>query len=336
MRTLRYMVLAMMFLLLVVVVIGFFLPSKVHLERSTMIERDANEIFRVINSLSNFNKWSPWYEYDKNATYTLSGAESGVGSKLDWQGNEKVGKGSNEIVDSKQDEYIKTKFYFGKSEKPAHATISLLKVEGGTKVTWAFDNDFGYNVFYRYFGLVLEDMIAPDYEKGLKNLKGHMESLQKHDYSHISIVTTQAEKVYVYHAKSGLEKSILQANIGMAYGKIIGFLTKNNIEMNGTPKLSNMKQEGDFLEFVASLPVLSNEVIDESGEITAEYTYQGKAIKLVHVGSYDDFGLSYQVLSDYMAENDLIINGPAWEDFVTDPTLVKPEDLTTHIYQPIK
>lgn len=336
MRTLRYMVLALLFLLLVVVVIGFFLPSKVHLERSTVIDRDANKIFSVINSLSNFNKWSPWYDYDLNASYTLSGAESGVGSKLTWQGNEKVGKGSNEIIDSKQDEFIKTKFYFGKSEKPAFSKISLMKVETGTKVTWAFDNDFGYNIFYRYFGLVLEDMIAPDYEKGLKKLKEHIESSQKHDYSHISIVTTESEKVYAYHTKSGLEKSSIQANIGMAYLKINKFITQNNIEMNGSPKLSNMKQEGGYMEFVASLPVASNDVIDESGEIIAESTYHGKAIKLVHVGSFDNFALSYQVLSDYMAENNLKTNGPAWEDFVTDPALVKPEELTTHIYQPIK
>ena len=158
---------------------GFFLPAKVHLERSTVINRDTGTVFAVINSLSNFNKWSPWYEYDPNASYVVSGPESGVGSTLTWQGNEKIGTGSNEIIDSKTNEYIKTKFYFGKSENPALSKISVESVENGTKVTWAFDNDFGYNVIYRYFGLVLEDMIAPDYEKGLKNLKEYLESTPK-------------------------------------------------------------------------------------------------------------------------------------------------------------
>jgi len=170
------MVLALLFLLLVAVIVGFFLPAKVHLERSTVINKEADKIFTVLNSLSYFNQWSPWFDYDPNANYVLSGPEAGVGSTLTWQGNEKIGTGSNEIIESKQNQYIRTKFYFGKSESPAFSKISLSSDENGTKVTWAFYNDFGYNVFYRYFGLVLEDMIAPDYEKGLKNLKEYIEA----------------------------------------------------------------------------------------------------------------------------------------------------------------
>jgi hypothetical protein len=161
--------------------VGLFLPAKVNLERSTIINRDISNVFKVINSLSNFNKWSPWYEYDLNAVYILTGPDSGVGSKLSWKGNDLVGNGSNEIIESTPNQYIRTKFYFGKSENPAFSKVSVMNVDNGTyvstKVTWAFENDFGYNIFYRYFGLVLEDMIAPDYEKGLQNLKQHIESI---------------------------------------------------------------------------------------------------------------------------------------------------------------
>ena len=336
MRILRYMVLALLFLLLVVIIVGFFLPAKVHLERSTIINRDSGTVFKVINSLSNFNKWSPWYEYDTNAAYTLTGPESGVGSKLSWQGNEKIGKGSNEIIESKDDEYIKTKFYFGKSESPAFSKISLTNVDNGTKVTWALDNDFGYNVFYRYFGFVLEKMIAPEYEKGLSNLKAHLESQPIHDFSTISIVETKAEKVYTYQASANTENNPVEEVIGMAFGKIVYFLTENKIDMAGTPKLINVNHTNNRLEFVAAIPVTSNDVVDETGEIVAGLTYQGRAIKLIHVGSYDKFGESYQLIQAYIDENNLQKEGPPWEDFVTDPTLVKPEELTTHIYQPVK
>lgn len=183
MRILRYMVLALLFLLLVVAVVGFFLPAKVNLERSTVINQDRDKIFKVLNSLTHFNKWSPWFEYDPNADYVLSGPESGVGSTLTWQGNDKIGTGSNEIIESKENEFIRMKFYFGKSESPAFSKVSVSKVENGTKVTWAFYNDFGYNVFYRYFGLVLEKMIAPDYEKGLKKLKEYIESTPTQELS---------------------------------------------------------------------------------------------------------------------------------------------------------
>lgn len=177
MRTLRYLVLAILSLIILIAAIGFLLPSKVHLERSIEINHNQEAIFETINSLANFNKWSPWYAYDVNAVYTLSGPQTGVGSKLTWKGNENIGEGSNEIIESHINSHIKTRFFFGKSDSPAFSTISIKEIAGTTRVIWAFDNDFGYNVFYRYFGFVLEDMIAPDYERGLQNLKVYIETL---------------------------------------------------------------------------------------------------------------------------------------------------------------
>jgi effector-binding domain-containing protein len=330
------MVLALLFLLLVVVVIGFFLPSKVHLERSIEINRNPATIFKVINSLNNFNKWSPWYEYDVNAEYTLTGAKTGVGSKLSWSGNDKIGTGSNEIIESKLDSYIKTKFFFGKSEKPAFSMISLLPQDETTKVTWAFNNDFGYNVFYRYFGLVLEEMIAPDYEKGLKYLKKHAESLPLYDYSNISITETQAQGAYAYRSQSGLSHDEITPAIAAAYGKLIGFITKNKVAMNGSPKIVNLSTTSDAYQFLAVIPVNDNSISDENNEIQAYNSYQGKAVKLVHKGSYKNFDASYDILYAYMSQNNLQKNGNSWEDFVTDPANVSEDLLITNIYQPIK
>lgn len=330
------MVLALLFLLLLVVVIGFFLPSKAHMERSIEINRDPSTIFMVINSLNNFNKWSPWFEYDTNAEYTLTGAISGVGSKLSWSGNDKIGIGSNEIIESKLDSYIKTKFFFGQSGKPAFSKLSLLQDEKTTTVTWAFNNDFGYNVFYRYFGLVLEDMIAPDYERGLKYLKKHVESLPLHDYSNLSITEVEAQDTYAYMSQSGLNHEAITPAITAAYGKLIDFITKNNVTMNGSPKIVNLSTSDDEYQFLAVIPVNDNSLIDESNKIQSYTSYQGKVIKLIHKGPYKNFDISYDILFAYMSQNNLHNNGNSWEDFVTDPANVSEDELITNIYQPIK
>jgi len=336
MRTLRYLVLAMLFLLVVVVIIGFFLPAKVHLERSIVIKRDSSTIFQVINALSNFNKWSPWYALDVNAEYILSGSVKGVGSKISWQGNKNIGKGSNEIIESQTNQYIKTEFFFGKSDQPAYSTLSLSQERDETKVTWAFDNDFGHNVFYRYFGLVIEDMIAPDYERGLQNLKKHVESLPLYDYSNVSITNTQAENIYTYKTKANLQHENITSTIATAYTKLISFFTKNNIEMNGSPKIISLKLTEGTYHFLAAIPVVDNSIIDDKNEIISAKTYQGKAIKLIHRGSYENFKRSYDVLDAFVSQNNYELNGSSWEDFVTDPTEVTQENLVTHIYQPIK
>lgn len=339
MRTLRYLVLALLVILVIVVIVGLFLPSKVRLERSIDINRDKQTIFKVINSLSNFNQWSPWYDYDVNAEYVISGAPSGIGSKLTWNGNEKVGTGSNEIIESELNSRIKTKFFFGKSDAPAFSTIILKQDETLTKVTnviWAFENDFGYNVFYRYFGLVLEDMIAPDYERGLEKLKIHVESLPLYDYSNITIVDTQAEKTYAFSATTSIKSEEITPVIASSYGKIINFITSNNINMVGTPKIINLKFEEDIYQFLAAIPVSANELKDDKGEIQAYLTYQGKAVKFIHKGAYSNFKKSYEIIAAYLQQNNLENNGNSWEDFVSDPANTSEEDLITHIYQPIK
>lgn len=335
MRTLRYLVLALMFLLLVVVVIGFFLPSKVKMERSIEINRGEGTIFQVVNSLNNFNKWSPWFGKDTNAQYVLSGSSAGVGSKLAWQGNKNVGTGSNEIIESLQNESIKMRMFFGKDDQPAYATISLMPIGESTKVTWVFENDFGYNVFFRYFGLVLEDMIAPDYEKGLKNLKAYVESLPLYDYSAVSTITATMERVYTIESKVDSKQEIGSA-IGSAYAKIMAFISSNNINMTGSPKIITLDYSDNRFHFKAAIPVDNNDITDENNQIIGEQMYAGKAVKMIHKGSYQNFEQSYNVLFAYLSQNQLEKNGNPWEDFVTDPGEVEEEDLITHLYQPIK
>ena len=51
-----------------------------------------------------------------------------------------------------------------------------LEPEGeGTKVTWGFEADLGYNPVTRYMGLMFDSWIGADYEAGLASLKALVE-----------------------------------------------------------------------------------------------------------------------------------------------------------------
>jgi len=39
------------------------------------------------------------------------------------------------------------------------------------KATWGFHNDIGFNPIGRFFGLMMDGMLGPDYEDGLARLK---------------------------------------------------------------------------------------------------------------------------------------------------------------------
>ena len=55
--------------LIIFSVIGFFLPSEVHVERQIEIRRPAATVFTVVNSYRAFQSWSPWAERDPGASY---------------------------------------------------------------------------------------------------------------------------------------------------------------------------------------------------------------------------------------------------------------------------
>jgi hypothetical protein len=61
---------------------AYMLPQGVHVERSTLVNRPAAEVFPYINSLRRANEWSPWLAIDPNVKVEYSGAEEGIGAKM--------------------------------------------------------------------------------------------------------------------------------------------------------------------------------------------------------------------------------------------------------------
>jgi hypothetical protein len=156
----------------IIILVGgaYALPREVHIERSILIDRPAATIFPLVNSFQRFGEWSPWMDADPNVRITLSGAESGVGARLAWAGNDKVGSGSERITASVADRSVSYELDFGR-QGPAKAAFSLEPVGPATQVTWSLDVDVGNNPVGRYMGLALPGIIGKDYDKGLARLK---------------------------------------------------------------------------------------------------------------------------------------------------------------------
>ncbi len=163
-------------LIVLFVGIGFALPQHVKVERDITIDAPPEAVFAKINSFKHFNEWSPWAKRDPNTKYTYSGPETGVGAKMEWSGDpDKVGSGTQEIIESRPNEFVKNSLDFGEQGK-GEAYFKLEPVDGKTKVTWGLDSDMGSNPIGRWFGLAMDGMIGADYEEGLGDLKKLVES----------------------------------------------------------------------------------------------------------------------------------------------------------------
>ena len=173
---LRWLGIAIVGIVVLAVIVAFFLPRHAIVTRSVEIAAPPSAIYPIVSDLRRFNEWSPWADIDPAAVYTFTGPIDGVGQTLNWESkDEKVGSGSMAIAAVEPDKRVDMSIDFG-SQGTALASLALEPAASGTKVTWGLDSDLGLNPIARYFGMMMDGMIGPDYEKGLARLKAVAET----------------------------------------------------------------------------------------------------------------------------------------------------------------
>ncbi|MGB5168594.1 MAG: SRPBCC family protein [Acidimicrobiia bacterium] len=145
-------------------------------ERTTIINAPAEEVYAQIVDFRNWRNWSPWDDRDPNMKRSYSGADSGVGAGYAWAGNRKAGEGQMEITDAVEPSSVQIALDFLKPFKSSSTTSFSLKPQGdATEVTWTMTGPM--TLMARVMGVFksMDKMVGPDFEKGLAQLKGATE-----------------------------------------------------------------------------------------------------------------------------------------------------------------
>ena len=340
MAVLKPLVVVVVVLLVLVSGIGMLLPRHSHVERKVVIDAPRATVFALVDGFKQFKKWSPWAALDPNAKYTIEGPEFGVGAKQSWIGDPKtVGSGSQEIVEVKPGESVTSRLDFG-DRGIATATMTLAPDPPGTQVTWSLDTDNGAGPIGRWFGLLMDHWVGPDYEKGLVNLKTLAESLPKTDFADLSVTIVDAAPVTVAWLASESSKDTAEIGdaIGAAYTKVVAFMKTEGLNQAGPPITINTRWDDVGYGFDAAIPVDKAPAMEVPSDspVKLKQTYGGKALKIVVKGPYGGLPPSYAKLEAFMAARGYEPAGPSWDEYVSDPGATPEADLTTNIYQPVK
>lgn len=164
--------LALAFIAIILIVVIAGRPDEFTVSRSVKISAPPEKVFPHVNDLHNWNAWSPWAKLDPNAKNSFSGADSGAGAAMAWDGNKKVGAGKMTITESRPVELIRFKLEFIRPFQATNAAEFNFKSEGGqTVVTWTMTGKS--NFVFKIFSLFVkcDDMVGKDFEKGLAALK---------------------------------------------------------------------------------------------------------------------------------------------------------------------
>lgn len=147
-------------------------PDTFRVQRSIIIHAPTEKIFPHIEDLTKWGAWSPWEKMDPAMKKTLSGAPRGKGAVCEWSGNNAVGQGRMEILESLPASKILIKLDFFKPfEGHNEAEFSLAPSAGSTHVTWAMYGPQPYMAKVVSLLINCEKMVGPQFETGLANLK---------------------------------------------------------------------------------------------------------------------------------------------------------------------
>ena len=155
-------------------------PSDFRISRSASIPASPTALFAQVDTLRNWEAWSPWLEADPNATTTYAGPPAGPGASFAWAGNNKVGAGRTTLIESRPNELVRFRLDFLRPFKATNQAEFTFKPEGNrTTVTWTMTGN--YNFISKAVGLIIncDKMVGGQFEKGLAKMQKMVESAKK-------------------------------------------------------------------------------------------------------------------------------------------------------------
>jgi effector-binding domain-containing protein/carbon monoxide dehydrogenase subunit G len=338
MRTLKIILITIVSILILILLIGFLLPSKMTVSRERVMQAPPEQVYNVVNDLHLMGYWDAWSHMDPNMKVEFEGPATGVGSVRKWKG-EKMGEGTMTITDSKPNEKVTSALDFGSNGK-ANADMTLSPEGTGTKVVWSMESDMGMNPIGRYMGVFMKGMLEKQYDEGLARLDSFIQATPQQ----AAPTTAAAFEPKVTDVAEQWIVSVRSKNVGMdqiasfiegSYGKIGAYLGEKKVQPAGPPGLIMHKWDEKGSDVEAFMPVAAK--VDAKGDITSQQLKYKKAVAVEYFGDYAKMEQTYTDLEKWMETNKVKAIGSPWEVYITDPMTEKDTaKWQTNIFYPVE
>jgi effector-binding domain-containing protein len=147
--------------------------------------------------------------------------------------------------------------------------------------------------------------------------------------------TTLSAKTIVYVKGSGTWDKAF-GTISASFKKIKTYLDKEGIKSAGLPMTIFTATDDNGFDYEAAVPIAEAPKNPPHGEIALGQSPEGRALKFVHRGSYDDLDNTYEAITNYLDDKRLEAKDMFIEEYVTDPVGADPGKLVVNVYVLIK
>lgn len=173
-KTLKRVGLGLLGVVVLLVIVGLFLPRQWRVERSIVVQAPAARIHPLLTNLKRWQEWAAWNkEMDPEVKYEYSGPEEGQGASWSWKGP-KMGRGRMVVTRSEADKGLWVDEAIESDEINAHGSLIFAAEGSGTRVTWT-DTGTLPPVLGGYFVGQINEMLNSHFQIGLEKLKAAAE-----------------------------------------------------------------------------------------------------------------------------------------------------------------
>jgi effector-binding domain-containing protein len=120
-----------------------------------------------------------------------------------------------------------------------------------------------------------------------------------------------------------------------SFKSLTALLDKQGIKPSGNPMIVYTSTDDTGFTFLAELPV-EQDPKNLTRDMSIGKSPDGKALKFVHRGSYDNMDNTYEAITNHLDDKKLEAKDTFIEEYITDPLKTAEDKLVINVYVPLK
>ena len=146
-------------------------------------------------------------------------------------------------------------------------------------------------------------------------------------------ITVAPKQVLAFSGKANWDSAF--ETLMDAFKQMTALLDKQSIKPSGNPMIVYTSTDDTGFTFLAEIPV-DQEPKSLPKAMSLAKSPDGRALKFVHRGSYDNMDNTYEAITNHLDDKKLEAKDTFIEEYMTDPLKTAEDRLVINVYVPLK
>ena len=146
-------------------------------------------------------------------------------------------------------------------------------------------------------------------------------------------ITLEAKKVVTIGGKANWDEAF--EKLIESFKALTALLDKQGVKASGNAMIVYTATDDTVFTFIAEIPV-AQDVKNLGKNMSMGQSPEGKSLKFVHRGSYDNMDNTYEAITNHLDDKKLEAKDTFIEEYITDPLKTAEDKLVINVFVPLK